>query len=168
MRRDSAARWTVLAFCGLNVLTALAANGPRSWDARPAGPLGRAWSRYANALGLDNRWEMFGRLSRYDWRLRVEALDADGRARLLPLPLQGERTLAQRAFFDFRDAKLYLNLYGNAPLRAAYAAALCRRFPAAAVRFTLDYGLIRPPERAAGPLPPPGERPLETVPCARP
>jgi hypothetical protein len=85
--------------------------------------------RYANVVGLDNRWEFFGRVSRFNWHYLVQARTADGRMSVLPLPRQSPRTFVQRTFVDFKEAKFHLNLYGRERSREAYARHLCRAYP---------------------------------------
>jgi hypothetical protein len=85
--------------------------------------------RYANVVGLDNRWEFFGRVSRFNWHYLVHARTADGRMTVLPLPRQSPRTFAQRTFADFKEAKFHLNLYTRPRAREAYARHLCRAYP---------------------------------------
>ena len=71
---------------------------------------------------------MFSSQPRFNWWFGIEAVTADG-AFELPVPLQGDRTLAQRSLFDFREAKFHLNLYSSESLRDRYARYLCRQFP---------------------------------------
>lgn len=91
--------------------------------------LGWLIENYANRVGLDNRWQMFGHQSRFNWWYRIKATYASGEEVLLPIPGQSERTLLERAFVDFKEAKFALNLYPNRPAREAYAQYLARRFP---------------------------------------
>ncbi len=83
-------------------------------------------ARYAHLAGLDNRWEMFSTQSRFNWWFEIQALTDGGPAVTLNLPRQGERTFPQRTFFDFREAKYHLNLYGGDELRERYGRYLCR------------------------------------------
>lgn len=84
---------------------------------------------YANEVGLDNRWQMFGHQSRFNWWYRIEAVYASGEAVLLPIPGQSERTWFERTFVDFKEAKFALNIYVSRAAREAYAQYLARRFP---------------------------------------
>lgn len=97
-----------------------------AWRVRWVGWL---WQRYAHLVGLDNRWEMFGRQSRFNWRYEIVGRYGDAGARVLPLPLQTRRTLAQDLLLDFKEPKLHLNLYPDAARRERWAQYLCRRFP---------------------------------------
>jgi hypothetical protein len=116
-----------------------------------------AWGvlRYAHLAGLDNRWEMFGRQSRFHWRYLIQAKDEEGRTAVLPLPRQSPRTFWQKYFFDFREAKFHLNLYARPAARQAYARYLCRKFPEAGGRpvrsivFELEYQHLVPLDQAA-------------------
>lgn len=84
---------------------------------------------YAHLVGLDNRWQMFGRQSRFNWWYVIKARYADGAADkvvVLPLPRQSARTVAQRWFFDFKEAKFHLNVYSDPIAREAYARYLMR------------------------------------------
>jgi hypothetical protein len=68
--------------------------------------------------------------------------------------LQGNRTFAERSFFDFREAKYHLNLYGSEDLRDRYARYLCRQYPAVgghevrAIRFLLHHQQLLSPSEA--------------------
>lgn len=84
---------------------------------------------YAHAVGLDNRWVMFSSVYRTDWHLQIRARYRDGSTRLLPVPLQGERSFWQHHFADFREAKFHLNIYGDTRAKNAYASQLAREFP---------------------------------------
>lgn len=81
--------------------------------------------RYAHLVGLDNRWEMFSTLHRFDWWIRIYGIDRFSNRKLLTLPLQSERGFFQRQFADFREAKFHLNMYGDEQLRNQYARYLC-------------------------------------------
>lgn len=83
---------------------------------------------YAHAVGLDNRWVMFSSVYRSDWQLQIKAQYQNGSSRLLPLPLQGDRTFWQRHFGDFREAKFHLNIYADTRAKSAYANHLAREF----------------------------------------
>jgi hypothetical protein len=107
-----------------------------SWAARALSPM-TAWRlgyaawyirRYAYAVGLDNRWEMFSYVYRTERRFVIQAQYKDGTADLLPLPLQGNRTLWQAVFADFREFKFHLNLYRDRAALDAYLSWLVRTF----------------------------------------
>jgi hypothetical protein len=128
-------------FIVLNILTLLVANQPPAfvdWKQRTAeallGPQ-PAWvlrygewliRRYAHIVGLDNRWMMFSRLPRFDWWFVIKAKHRDWTHEVLPLPRQSERSFGQRVFFDFKEAKLHLNIYNYPQARRAYGRHLCR------------------------------------------
>jgi hypothetical protein len=156
-------------FVVLNLAAVLHANRP-SWASKSAdaaldtvfGPSGAyrsrlaGWllSRYEHLSGLNNRWEMFSHQSRFNWWYGIQAVTSDGTAFDLDVPLQGNRTVAQRTLFDFREAKYHLNLYGNVDLRNRYGRYLCRQFPSAlgmevrSVRFLLRHQMLLPPQEA--------------------
>jgi hypothetical protein len=179
-------------FCVLNVATVLYANRPSwatsavdgaldrhlsPWQAYRVRLLGWMSSRYAHLSGLDNRWQMFGRQSRFNWWFRIVAIAPDGAVNDLPLPLQSERTFLQANFFDFREAKYHLNLYADEDLRTRYARYLCRRFPVvngattASIRIFLHHQQLvdRATARARGTHLEPHSyaRVLQEVSCAR-
>jgi hypothetical protein len=96
------------------------------WRIHYAGWLVRRW---AHLVGLDNRWQMFGRQSRFNWRYEMVGHYGDAGERLLPVPLQSSRTAFQDLVLDFKEPKLHLNLYSDEPRRERYAQYLCRQFP---------------------------------------
>ena len=110
--------------------------------------------QYAHSAGLDNQWQMFGHQSRFNWWFVIKAVYADSKIVILPLPLQSQRTFSQRTFFDFKEAKYHLNLYGSPALREAYAHYLCRTYPThdgspiQSVIFELQYQNLLTPEEA--------------------
>ena len=180
MRARTLRRALVSAFCVLNVAAVLAANQPpdlrrdalsaleRSAGARSAWRLAYAeWALrwYAHKVGLDNRWTMFSRLPRFDWWYRIEARDADGSTRLLSLPLQSERSFAQRHFADFKETKFQLNVYDRPWQRRAYGRYLCRTADGSpdAVVFRLHTRAILPREEAAARGDHRGEASVRTV-----
>jgi hypothetical protein len=85
--------------------------------------------QYAHLVGLDNRWTMFAHNSHFNWWYVVKAQYADSTVVALPLAGQGPRTFWQRNLFDFREAKISLNLYQNILPRKAYAFYLRREYP---------------------------------------
>jgi hypothetical protein len=133
--------------------------------------------RYAHLVGLDNRWEMFGRQSRFNWRYVIRGRYGDAGEHALPLPLQTERTLFQDLILDFKEPKLHLNLYPEQRWRERYAQYLCRRFPSyggrriEAIVFEIRWQELRTRAEASAS----GEhlaameysRPLDTFPCDR-
>ena len=83
---------------------------------------------YAYLVGLNNHWIMFSFQPRYNWWYRIKAKYENSEIVLLPLPRQSKRTFWQKIFFDFKEAKLEHNLYGNKKRRDNYANYLCRTF----------------------------------------
>lgn len=146
-RQNLPTRWRIFrdllisCFVVLNVVTVLHANYPAwatkfSTAVRSMLPSSQAqyrydyagWLllRYAHVVGLDNRWQMFGRQPRFDWWYEITGTAGYGQETLFKLPNQGKRTLAEHFFFDFREAKYHLNLYSAPDLRLRYAHYLCR------------------------------------------
>ncbi len=72
---------------------------------------------------------MFAHNSRFNWWYVVKAEYADSTVVDLPLPGQRPGTFWQRNLFDFREAKLNLNLYPNILPRKAYSFYLRRQYP---------------------------------------
>lgn len=114
-------------------------------------------TQYAHKLGLDNRWQMFGRQSRFNWRFHIYGLYSDGlttRAWLLPDPRQVPRNWIERNLIDFKEGKYQLNIYDNRPARMAYAFYLARRYPLheglpiQSVVYELRHQWIREPRQA--------------------
>ena len=105
--------------------------------------LGWLTARYGHLAGLDNRWQMFGAQPRFNWWLHYRAYTADGRTVDLPLPMQSERGFIDRTFFDFREAKYYLNLYSSEDLQRRFARYLCRAFPEVEGAPTVSVELLR-------------------------
>jgi len=109
---------------------------------------------YAHIVGLDNRWEMFGRQSRFNWWYRIKAKYANGEIITLPLPRQSPRNWFESSLIDFKEGKFHLNLYTRAVEREIYSRYLCRQFsqlnnvPIISVIFELHYQYILPPEEA--------------------
>ena len=169
IRRPLLAKTLVSVFVIINLLAVAYANRPvvlaNRFDARVDSSLS-AWTayrlrylvwllaRYGHFAGLDNRWQMFGYQSRFNWWMQFEAVTADGQRVLLPLPNQSQRSFSQHHLFDFREAKYHLNLYGSPDLRERYARYLCRAFPTlgnsqtSAVRITLFHQMLVEPEVA--------------------
>ncbi|MFT5524237.1 MAG: hypothetical protein ACI9HK_002188 [Pirellulaceae bacterium] len=112
---------------------------------------------YAYIVGADNRWQMFGGQSRFNWRYNISATYSDGtavRSVDLPLPRQSPRTVAQLMFFDFREAKFHLNIYGDKIARESYARYLGRQYPTAgglpiqSITYHMYHQMILTPEQA--------------------
>ena len=144
MRRDVWGKSVISLFAVLNLGTVLFMNRPlwlitrtNAFSASKLNPQQRyhldylSWliQRYAHLSGLDNRWQMFGRQSRFNWWFEIQALYANGKTIDLPLPLQSPRTFWQSTFFDIKEAKYQLNLYPSDDLRKRYAYYLCREYP---------------------------------------
>ena len=113
--------------------------------------------RYARIVGLDNRWQMFGHQSRFNWWFRIQGVYGEGpeaRRILLPDPRQMDRTMWQRNIVDFKEAKFLLNMYGDLESKGAYSAYLARTNPVFegksihAVEWELFYQPIYPIEDA--------------------
>ena len=162
-------RSCVSVFVVLNLGTVLYMNSPlvletlgnRVLDSQVPSSLTRVlrlsgWSvqRYAHLVGLDNRWQMFGRQSRFNWRYLISAEYDDSQEVLLPLPRQSPRSWWQDFLFDFREAKFMLNVYQNRDARKGWAYALCRDYPmnegspVRAIRFDLVVQEILPAAQA--------------------
>jgi len=90
------------------------------------------WQQYAHYSGLDNRWQMFGRQSRFNWWYDIRAVYSDGiieSSVLLPLPNQSSRSLSERLLFDLKERKFELNIYRNPIARESYSRYLARQYP---------------------------------------
>src|SRR5687768_14279449 len=83
----------------------------------------------AYIAGLDNRWEMYSTLPRFNWRFVFKAKYSDQHTVTLPLAGQTERTFLQNTFFDFKEAKFRWNIYSSSANRQPYIQYLCRTFP---------------------------------------
>lgn len=112
------------------------------------------WKWGAHLAGLDNKWQMYGLQSRFNWRYEIIATYGEGEQavdRLLPLPRQSARTLWQRWVVDFKEAKFHLNIYNDPLARETYAHYLARQYPQfegrrlEQIRFDLNYQFILPP-----------------------
>lgn len=157
-------------FCVLNLAAALWMNRPPAVDAALDEGLSHLppmrafhvryglWllSRWAHLAGLDNKWTMFSTLHRFDWWYVIKAKYPDGSEEVLPLPLQSERTPLEHFFFDFKEAKIHLNLYLQPDWRKAYARYLCRWLidhrgppPPGVIIYELHYQNIYPRPQAA-------------------
>jgi hypothetical protein len=108
----------------------------------------------AHIAGLDNKWQMFGGQSRFNWKFLIVAEygDSDQRVeRLLPLPRQSERSLFQKSIVDFKEAKFHLNIYNDPVARESYARYLGRQYPEyqgrplKCIRYDLQVQNILPP-----------------------
>ena len=140
-------RLFVSCFIVLNLLTVAWINQPESWtdekskwieqclSSQQAYQLRIAawrWQQYAHYAGLDNRWQMFGCQSRFNWWYDIRAIYSDGveeTSVLLPLPNQSARTLVERMLFDLKERKFELNIYRNPVARESYSRYLARQFP---------------------------------------
>lgn len=115
------------------------------------------WQQYAYFTGLDNKWQMFGFQSRFNWWYDIRAVYSDGTQEkqvLLPLPNQSARTIGERLLFDFKERKFELNIYLNEPARESYSRYLARQYPESdglpiqSIRWHLAYQNILPPDQA--------------------
>jgi hypothetical protein len=115
-----------------------------------------AWVfRYAaHIAGLDNKWQMFGGQSRFNWKFLIVAEygeSTDRVERLLPLPRQGDRSFFQKSVIDFKEAKFHLNIYNDPVARESYARYLGREYPEyqgrslKSIRYDLQVQNIIPP-----------------------
>ena len=108
--------------------------------------------RYAHLVGLDNRWQMFSKQTRFNWWFTITANYKDFEKVLLPLPRQKKRNFFESEFIDFKEGKFYLNIYNNEVGREAYARYLCRKYhvydgsPIQSIVFERSYQDILPPE----------------------
>jgi hypothetical protein len=166
-RRRLLGKTLISMFAVLNIVTVFRSNRT-SWASRAigfatGGVLGEmagyrlrytGWliDRYAHLSGLNNRWEMFSHQSRFNWWYGIQAVTPDQTAVDLNLPGVGQRTFAQRTFFDFREAKYHLNLYPDPTLRQRYGRYLCSglarvRVPdhgrVEKIRFLLHHQMLR-------------------------
>ena len=110
---------------------------------------------YAHIVGLDNRWQMFGRQSRFNWWYLIKAKYANSEIITLPLPRQIPRNWFQSFLIDFKEGKFHLNMYPNQANRESYSRYLCRQYsnssgvPIESIIFELHYQYILTPEEAA-------------------
>ena len=112
-------------------------------------------ARYAAHIGgVDNRWQMYGGQSRFNWEFLIygEYGEGDNKVeRLLPLPRQSQRSLLTRWIVDYKEAKFYLNIYNDELGRECYARYLGRQYPEyqglqlKSVRFDQRIRYILPP-----------------------
>lgn len=111
-----------------------------------------AWliRRYAHLVGIDNRWQMFSKLHRFNWWYVISGKYEGLGTFTLPLPRQSKRTFLEKEFVDFKEAKFHLNIYNNEIGREAYAHYLCRQYPELdgapieSIIFELNYQNILP------------------------
>jgi hypothetical protein len=164
-------RTTVSAFIVLNLGTVLFVNLPSTWLNSATAALraetspflayrlewcGWGLRRYAYWTGLNARWQMFGRQSKFNWHYTIHGCYSDGVREervLLDIPRQSHRDFLDR-FVDFKELKIELNIYNNRPAREAYSRYLARQFPLnhnlpiRSVRWDLNYQMILPPDEA--------------------
>lgn len=165
-------RTLLSAFIVLNLTTVAVMNLPSSWCNSLDQTLSRncseqtqyqlrltSWrlQQYAYFSGLDNKWQMFGRQSRFNWWYDIRAVYSDGvetKQVLLPIPNQSARTLSQQMLFDLKERKFELNIYLNETARECYSRYLARQFPEhenlpiQSVRWHLGFQYILPPDEA--------------------
>lgn len=111
--------------------------------------------RYAAHVGgFDNKWQMYGGQSRFNWRYTITAhyqLGDRSISRVLPLPRQSDRTWFEAMFVDYKEAKFLLNIYNDQLARETYARYLARQFPeheglpVIQISYTLSVQYILPP-----------------------
>ncbi len=110
--------------------------------------------QYAHIVGLDNRWKMFGKQSRFNWWYLIYGKYEESEKILLPLPPQMPRTFVEDLFIDFKEIKFYLNMYLDQNARETYARYLCRKYPEhnglpiQSIIYDLYYQGILPPQEA--------------------
>lgn len=155
-----------------NLLTVLCINTPDSfqrsfhsslkgclseWNAYRLDQANYRWRQYAYVVGLDNRWQMFGRQSRFNWWYDIRAVYSNGiveKSILLPLSNQSQRSILERYIFDQKERKFALNIYQSELGREAYSRYLMRQFseldgmPIKSIRWHLCTQRILPPEEA--------------------
>ncbi len=165
-------RMFISGFVVLNMLTVAWINQPESvaewslkwvdqhWTPAQAYRLRYAawrWQQYAHYAGLDNRWQMFGRQSRFNWWYDIRAVYSDGIREsivLLPLPNQSARSFFERSLFDLKERKFELNIYRNPVARESYSRYLARQYPMhdglpiQRIRWHLGSQRILPPNEA--------------------
>jgi hypothetical protein len=167
-------RYLISMFVLVNLLTVLWINQPEAYSDAKSKWIDRQlppkeayqlryaawrWSQYAHYAGLDNRWQMFGRQSRFNWWYDIRAVYSDGVQEStvsLPLPNQSARTFVQRSLFDLKERKFELNIYLNPVARESYSRYLARQFPThdgmpiQSVRWHLGtQGILSPAEAVA-------------------
>jgi len=112
------------------------------------------WRWGAHVAGFDNKWQMYGLQSRFNWHYEIIATygSGDGQVdRLLPLPRQMARSRLQTWVVDFKEAKFHLNIYSDPLARETYAHYLARQYPTyqgqglKRIRYDLKYQYILPP-----------------------
>lgn len=110
--------------------------------------------QYAYIVGLNNKWQMFGKLHRFNWKHVISARYGNYKKVLLPVPGQVKRNFFHKEFIDFKEGKFALNLYSNETGRQAYAHYLCRNYPVkdnvpiSSIIFELSYQYILDPPQA--------------------
>ncbi len=121
----------LLLFFALNLLAALIANRPK-WFETPSYTVNQVlWQlrRYAHWTGTDARWEMFSYMYRDDWKLVFKARSRGAEDEMvLPLALQSPRSFLEDWLFDFKEAKIRLNIYSDKNHRERYQRFLCRNW----------------------------------------
>jgi hypothetical protein len=82
--------------------------------------------RFGHFAGLDNTWEMFSYAHRDYYRLIFLGEKPNEKNILLQLPNQSKLDFSWRWFFNFREEKFLLNIYGKEKPLDAYINYLCR------------------------------------------
>ena len=91
--------------------------------------IGIFFTGYGELVGLGARWLMFILQDKYNWKYLIKAEYADSSEIILPIPRQGNRSILQREFFDFKDAKFQYNFNYRPYAKEHYASYLCRKYP---------------------------------------
>jgi hypothetical protein len=112
-------------------------------------------ARYgAHLAGLDNKWQMYGGQSRFNWSFVITGAYADEQRKVERQLIDREDRYAtgwRRRLFGFKEAKFQLNIYGDPVARESYARYLARQrpewegLPIARVRYELQLQYILPP-----------------------
>lgn len=137
-------RFLISCFAVLNIFTVLFMNRPESFSVSVNAWLEKkvstgmtyrfryaAWllAHYAHVVGLDNRWQMFSWMPRFNWQYLIQARYDNGQRLVLPLFQQSQRSFGEKWFYDFKEAKFHLNIYLDPGGRESYARYLCRQYP---------------------------------------
>ncbi len=80
-------------------------------------------------LAIRNTWNMFSVIDRSVWTVMITGVNIDGSKTILPLNYSSNSPFWENDFSNFREAKLFQNLYGNQFFQSQYADYLCSQFP---------------------------------------
>ena len=90
--------------------------------------IGLFFTSYGELVGLGTRWLMFILQDKYNWSYLIKAKYDDSSEAILPIPRQGKRSILEREFFDFKDAKFQYNFRYRPYAKEHYASYLCRKY----------------------------------------